>query len=61
MARKNRIKLCNRCGETAPILYRVKYLEGGDWIFVCSQCWYSVSNNNLFYVYGGTWKSSKKR
>ena len=39
MARKTRVKLCNRCGQTAPILYRVKYQKGEIWVFVCPQCW----------------------
>ena len=35
-------------------------MENGDWVFVCPQCWETVSQNNPFYVYGGTWKSKKK-
>lgn len=60
MARQNRIKFCDRCGESAPILFRVKVAKNGKWIFVCPQCWPGVSENNPFYVYGGTWKAEKK-
>ncbi len=55
-----RIKFCHRCSQPAPILYRVKFEEQGDWIFVCPKCWPSVNENNPFYVYGGTWKARKK-
>ncbi|WP_224094513.1 hypothetical protein [Nostoc sp. MS1] len=61
MSGTNRVKMCDRCSQTAPILYRVKFEENGDWIFVCPQCWVGVSENNPFYVYGGTWKERKKR
>ncbi len=60
MGRSNRIKPCNRCSLAAPILFRVKYQEGGNWVFVCQQCWQQVSQDNPFYVYGGTWKAKKK-
>jgi hypothetical protein len=60
MGRKQRVKLCNRCSNPAPILYRVKYQENGDWVFVCRLCWDSVAPHNTFYVYGGTWKADKK-
>ncbi|WP_407890563.1 hypothetical protein [Scytonema sp. NUACC26] len=55
-----RVKLCSRCGLTASVLYRVKYEEDGQWVFVCPNCWEKVSQNNPFYVYGGTWKAKKK-
>ncbi|AUT04344.1 hypothetical protein CLI64_13870 [Nostoc sp. CENA543] len=63
MSGRNRVKLCNRCRNTqpAPILYRVKFELGGDWVFVCPQCWTDVSENNPFYVYGGTWKAKKQK
>lgn len=60
MARSIRVKLCGRCSQAAPTLYRVKCKEDGDWIFVCPECWQQVSQDNPFYVYGGTWKAKKK-
>ncbi|MGI8504255.1 MAG: hypothetical protein ACR2LR_24430 [Hassallia sp.] len=60
MARKTRVKLCDRCSQSAPILYRVKYEENSEWVFICHQCWDQVSQDNPFYVYGGTWKAQKK-
>ncbi|MBE9214388.1 hypothetical protein IQ247_17225 [Plectonema cf. radiosum LEGE 06105] len=60
MSRSLRNKLCSLCGKSSFILYRVKYYENGDWVFVCPQCWEKVSQNNPFYVYGGTWKAKKK-
>jgi len=38
----------------------VKYEEDGDWVFVCPNCWSSLSQDNPHYVYGGTWKAQKK-
>jgi len=61
MAFSIRVKFCGRCSQTVPILYRVKYEEDGQWVFVCPDCWQQVSQNNSFYVYGGTWKAQKKR
>ncbi|WP_414584034.1 hypothetical protein [Scytonema sp. PCC 10023] len=43
MARSIRVKLCGRCSQTAPILYRVKYEEEGQWVFVCPECWTLLS------------------
>ncbi|MBI1242698.1 MAG: hypothetical protein GC195_14575 [Nostoc sp. RI_552] len=60
MSGKNRVKFCHRCSQAAPILYRVRFEQAGNWIFVCGQCWRNVSENNPFYVYGGTWKARKK-
>jgi hypothetical protein len=61
MARPLRSKFCFLCSQSQAILYRVKYLEDGDWVFVCPQCWQKVSQNNPFYIYGGTWKAKKKQ
>ncbi|PLZ82380.1 hypothetical protein CEN44_27825 [Fischerella muscicola CCMEE 5323] len=61
MTRSHRIKLCSQCNQPASVLYRVKHEQDGEWVFVCPQCWFSVSENNPFYVYGGTWKANKKR
>ncbi|MEL6457945.1 MAG: hypothetical protein AAFX46_15870 [Cyanobacteria bacterium J06636_27] len=60
MARQLRTKLCSLCSQPASVLYRIKHVEDSDWVFVCPQCWETVSQNNPFYVYGGTWKSKKK-
>ncbi len=60
MARSLRFKTCSQCYQSAFVLYRVKYEQDGGWVFVCPQCWQGVSENNPFYVYGGTWKAKKK-
>lgn len=60
MARKNRVKNCHQCHQTAPVLYRIKAEEMGQWIFICPQCWPHISDNNPHYTYGGTWKANKK-
>ncbi|MBD0361415.1 MAG: hypothetical protein ICV55_01270 [Coleofasciculus sp. C3-bin4] len=61
MGRLVRVKLCDRCQQSAPVLYRVQYDDSSEWIFVCDRCWSSISQNNSFYVYGGTWKAKKKK
>ncbi|MBD2094136.1 hypothetical protein H6F90_03085 [Trichocoleus sp. FACHB-591] len=61
MARATRVKLCDRCANSAAVLYRVKLDESEQWRFVCDRCWPEVSQGNSFYVYGGTWKAQKRR
>lgn len=61
MSRPQRIKPCHICNKEASILYRVKYQEEGDWIFVCPECWQTISQDNPYYTYGGTWKAQKKK
>ncbi|MBD2447457.1 hypothetical protein H6G76_09790 [Nostoc sp. FACHB-152] len=56
-----RVKLCELCSQPAPMLYRVKYKEDGEWVFVCPECWPIISTDNPFYVYGGTWKAKKNK
>jgi hypothetical protein len=60
MGRKLRTKLCDRCGLSAPILFRAQYDESATWVFVCESCWAAVSQDNPFYRYGGTWKAQKR-
>ncbi|AFZ30958.1 hypothetical protein Glo7428_2451 [Gloeocapsa sp. PCC 7428] len=57
---QSRIKLCNRCKQPAPVLYRIQFDESGTWIFVCPEYWLPLSQNNPHYAYGGTWKARKK-
>jgi len=58
---RSREKACDLCQQTASVLYRVQYDASQVWVFVCPQCWQQVSQENAFYVYGGTWKAKKKR
>ncbi|MBD1870874.1 hypothetical protein H6F95_26950 [Cyanobacteria bacterium FACHB-471] len=57
---RQRIKSCDRCTQPAPVLYRVQIDESGDWLFVCDRCFPTVSHNNPYYTYGGTWKAKKR-
>ncbi|PAX54899.1 hypothetical protein [Brunnivagina elsteri] len=57
---RNRIKPCYNCSQTPSLLYRVKYDKEGNWTFLCLECWQQISQNNPFYLYGGTWKAKKK-
>ncbi len=60
MSRSLRVKHCHRCQQIVSVLYRVKFDESGEWIFVCERCWSFLSQDNPHYVYGGTWKAQKK-
>ncbi|PSB34048.1 hypothetical protein C7B70_05315 [Chlorogloea sp. CCALA 695] len=60
MVRQNRVKSCERCNLTVPILYRVKDKELGEWFFICDFCLPTVKQNNPHYTYGGTWTQKKQ-
>ena len=51
---------CFRCDNLFNELYRCKVDESGNWIFLCRSCLQDSKVNNLFYQYGGTWKSEKR-
>ncbi|MDC0110926.1 hypothetical protein OAI76_03895 [Alphaproteobacteria bacterium] len=58
---KVRTKECYKCNEQKDVLYRCRYQENKDWVFLCGKCLKEIKN--LFedtYQYGGTWKSKKK-
>lgn len=58
---RQRSKPCQICNQSAPVMYRVKYEEKGDWVFTCPECWQKISHNNPLYKYGGTWKAQKAK
>ena len=56
-----RTKDCYKCKDQKEILYRCRYAELKDWVFLCGKC--LNEEKTLFdhtYQYGGTWKSKKK-
>ena len=56
-----RTKSCFKCDVQKEVLYRCRYKELNDWVFLCGKCLNEVKT--LFentYHYGGTWKSKKK-
>jgi protein-arginine kinase activator protein McsA len=55
-----RTKRCDRCQQSAAVLYRVKVDESDRWVFVCDRCYPTIRQNNPHYTYGGTWKAKKK-
>ena len=58
---KFRNKDCFECSEQKDVLYRCRYNEIKDWVFLCGECLKKIKT--LFedtYQYGGTWKSKKK-
>ncbi len=52
---------CFKCEKLFAELFRCKYDEKGNWIFLCKSCIEESKLNNLFYQHGGTWKSKKKQ
>ncbi|MGK7956921.1 MAG: hypothetical protein AB4063_16985 [Crocosphaera sp.] len=56
-----RHKQCNLCHTVSNTLYRVQIDSSQQWQFICQHCWHQVHHDNPYYVYGGTWKSKKRR
>ncbi|WP_083811305.1 hypothetical protein [Kamptonema sp. PCC 6506] len=48
MARAIRVKYCDICSYTVPILYRVRYDESGQLFFVSFSSWKTASQHNLY-------------
>ena len=56
-----RTKACFVFKDAKEVLYRCRYQELKDWVFLCGKCLKDV--NTRFedtYQYGGTWKSKKR-
>ena len=55
-----RTKDCYVCNDAKEVLYRCRYQELKDWVFLCGRCLTDVkSSYEETYQYGGTWKSKK--
>ncbi|MEL6250066.1 MAG: hypothetical protein AAFY78_19865 [Cyanobacteria bacterium J06648_16] len=57
---RQRQKRCDRCNQLDALLYRVQLDATGQWQFVCDGCWPQVREANPHYLYGGTWKATKR-
>ena len=56
-----RTKDCFKCDEPKEVLYRCRYKELKDWVFLCGKCLNEVKTSfEGTYQYGGTWKGKKK-
>ena len=56
-----RTKDCFKCIDQKEVLYRCRYAELKDWVFLCGQCLQEVKTAFVeTYQYGGTWKRKKK-
>ena len=54
-----RIKDCYVCNDAKQVLYRCRYDELKDWMFLCGECLTNVKSRfEDTYQYGGTWKST---
>ena len=57
---RTRFKECHFCKIPKEILYRCKYDNSKEWIFLCGTCLNQIkSDYQDTYQYGGTWKSKK--
>ncbi len=56
-----RTKDCYKCDEPKEVLYRCRYKDLQEWIFLCGECLQKVKAEfEISYQYGGTWKAKKK-
>ena len=59
---RTRFKECQFCKTSKDILYRCKYNNFKEWIFLCGKCLNQIkSDYQDTYQYGGTWKSKKNK
>jgi hypothetical protein len=60
-AMRVRIKERYFCNDPKQVLYRCRYEDLKDWVFLCGKCLTDVKSRfEETYQYGGTWKSKKK-
>ncbi len=55
-----RQKICGHCGLNFEVLYRVRLDQNLPWIFLCGSCQNNAKLEHKNYMYGGTWKASKR-
>ena len=56
-----RTKDCDVCKNAKEVLYRCRYQDLDNWVFLCGKCLTEVKIGFVdTYQYGGTWKSKKK-
>ena len=61
-AMRDRTKDCYLCNNAKQVLYRCRYDDLKDWVFICGKCLTDVKPRfEDTYQYGGTWKSKKKQ
>ena len=59
---RTRFKECHFCKKSNEVLYRCKYNNSKEWIFLCGKCLNQIKLDYLdTYQYGGTWKSKKNK
>ena len=59
-AMRVRTKDCYVCNNPKQVLYRCRYDDLKDWVFLCGKCLQEVKTTFVeSYQYGGTWKRFK--
>ena len=60
-AMRVRTKDCYVCNAAKEVLYRCRYDDLKEWVFLCGECLVEVKSRfEETYQYGGTWKSKKR-
>ena len=55
-----RTKECFKCNNQNEVLYRCRYDEFKNWVFLCGTCLTKIKFQYVnTYQYGGTWKNKK--
>ena len=55
-----RTKECFKCNNQNEVLYRCRYDEFKNWVFLCGTCLTKIKSQYVnTYQYGGTWKNKK--
>jgi hypothetical protein len=58
---RTREKSCAQCLQASPVLYRCRYAERTEWLFLCEPCLTVIkAKHGESYQYGGTWKRNKR-
>ena len=58
---RSRTKGCNLCKVQAEALYRCRYADLKEWLFLCGKCLTEIkAEHEKTYQYGGTWKRKKR-
>ncbi|MBB43189.1 MAG: hypothetical protein CMM44_05440 [Rhodospirillaceae bacterium] len=58
---RERTKDCFKCSEPKEVLYRCRYEDLKNWVFLCDPCLQQIKRTfSDTYQYGGTWKSKKR-
>lgn len=59
LSRQREAKICEHCGASDAVLFRVRLDSKAVWKFICKTC-QTKAKEASSYQYGGTWKQNKR-